>query len=745
MIIKIAQTPEKSKSRLIVDITIVVISLLAVFYSGYVSWKTNKDTLEETRIAVNAEAEIAVQDVNNRLLYIMKTGQDFADDITNGKIPYAEVENRTRKIMQDNRSNDKTLSKIYNISVSFNKGTFDANKPEQLANWLYLANRETGKIEALKRDYDYTVDDGTNKTSWFTKAINERKPFWQQPKYGDVSNNFLVSYTIPFYTSASRVKVAGVIAVGFSTDELKLVMRKQDYRKTGFAVITSDEGNLIYHPNTLATLVDVEKRYDYFLEDFYFINQIKKSSNDTGGIHDYEMPKTHDKAWVLFKKIPASNWNYNIVFLESELKIDQKTLTSKVYLIVAGVIFFIIISFIFFIRHYERTTHLWYFSGFVSIAFIVGTGFLWQYADIKELQLPPEITKIRSMKDVEKYKKSQEEYLDVTHKTQRFFIPTGVYVKAAKFDGSNDIQTAGYIWQKYQLDDSFPAGELPDDFCNLATKTIPKEKGVLLVEAFEDYDTTNLSCDKASYTEVNDRTVTMGWYFNADLRQPFDYSSFPLDKNLIWVRMRPNSSSDYIVLTPDFNSYPYIHESFLMGIDAATFVLPSWEIFGTFYTTQLSNSSTNYGLNKPRISQELLFNIGIKRVFLDVIFSTVAPIFIIYLILFVILFSSLEDLLAVLAINAGLLFSVALWHSGLRASLASTGVTYFETFYFVCYFIISLVCINSVLLASEYELPILNYKNNLLSKLIFTPLVSGITFVITLIMLFLVSPIAPLN
>jgi hypothetical protein len=404
-----------------------------------------------------------------------------------------------------------------------------------------------------------------------------------------------------------------------------------------------------------------------------------------------------------------------------------------------------VLAFVFFIRNYKQTNHLWYFSITTTLALIVGTGFLWVFSDIKELTLPPEITKIRSGKDVESYKKSQDEYLDAVHKTDRFYIPTGVFVKAAKFDGSNDIQTAGYVWQKYQLNESFPAGVLPEDFCNLTTKEIPKEKGILLVEAFEDFDNTNLSCDKASYTEVTDHTVTIGWYFNADLRQPFDYSRFPLDKNLVWVRLHPNSNTDYIVLTPDFNSYPYIHDGFLMGIDRVNFVLPSWEVFGTFYTTQLSNISTNFGLAKSRISQDLLFNIGIKRVFLDVIFSTVVPICIIYLILFVILFSSLDELLAVLGINAGLLFSVALWHSGLRTSLASTGVTYFETFYFVCYFFISLVCINSVLLACQYELPILHYKNNLVSKLSFPPLISVITFIITLVMLFHTSDAAPLG
>lgn len=737
------QTP--LKKRLILDTLIIGISLLAVLYFFYKSWQTNANTIEQTRIAVTSEADIAVNDINDRLLYIMKTGQDFADDITNGKIPYSQLENATKKIMEVNRNNNSALSKLHNLSVSFVKGGFDTNNPEQLANWIYITNGQSGKIEFLKRDYDYTIDDGTIKSSWFIKAVNERKAFWQQPKYGDVSNNFIVSYTIPFYTSPSKEKVAGVIAIGFSADELKTVMRKQDYRKTGFGFITSDEGHLIYHPNTLATLVATNKQYQYFQDDFDFVNQIKKDSNDTNKIHAYELPKTHEKAWVLFKKIPASNWNYQIVFLESELNIEQKTLPSKVNLIVASVIFIIACVFVLFFKYNNNTDYLWAFSTIISLAFIIGTGFLWRYADIKELELPSEITKISSMKDVEQYKEAQDRYLDAIHKEKRFYIPTGVFVKATKFDGSNDIQTSGYIWQKYQLDESLESGVLPDDFCNLATHNIPKEKGILLVEAFEEYDNVNLSCDKASYIQVNDRIVTVGWYFNADLRQPFDYSNFPLDKNLIWVRMHPNSNNDYIVLTPDFNGYPYIHEKFLMGIDPVNFVLPSWEVFGTFYSSQTSNPGTNFGLAKTRMSEELLFNIGIKRVFLDVLFSTVAPICLIYLILFVILFSSLDELLAVLAINAGLLFSVALWHSGLRTSLASTGITYFETFYFVCYLVISLVCINSVLLASDYQLPILNYKNNLISKLVFLPLISGVTFIITFIMIFCLSTPVLLN
>jgi hypothetical protein len=730
-------TKKRVKTSLLFDVIVVFVSFFVVIHSIYKCWETDKTTIALTKTIINNEADLAVIDINNRLLYLMKTGQDLADALTNGTIAYNEVENRAKQIMVANHSGD-TPSKFYNFSVSFDKGIYDSSKPEQLANWIYIADKKTGQIKLLKRDYDYTVKDNSVKTIWFTKAVEERKPFWQQPKYGDVSNNFLVAYTIPFFTSPSKEKVAGVIAVGFSTDELKNIMYRQDYRKTGFGMILSDEGHLIYHPNHIMPLVDVSHYHKYAQDAFNFIKQLKKDGDNNQSIQAYELPSSHEKAWVIFKTIPASNWRYQIVFLESELGIEQKTLATKIYLIVATIIFIIAFSSIFFIRRYRKIEDLWYFSSIIGITFLVGTAFLWKNADLKALELSPDIHKIASEPDVEAYKKQQNEFLDALHKKPPFYIPTGVFIKAAEFEGSNNITVAGYVWQKYQLDNQASSNVIPANFCTLASTIMPKEKSILLFGAFEEDEKTRLDCEQSSYRIINNRTVTLGWYFKVQLRQPFNYSNFPLDKNLIWLRLRPNSDSDDIVFTPDFTSYPYIYEKFLMGIDLKDFILPSWEVFSTFFSIQTADLNSNFGIigYVGQVSQELSFNIAIKRVFLDSMFSTVVPICIIYLILFVILFGTLSNLLEVLAINAGLLFSVALWHSSLRTSLSSTGVTYFETFYFVCYFVISLVCINSVLLACQYELALLHYRNNLLPKLAFLPLVSGITFVITLLMLF---------
>lgn len=730
---------KKLSARKIFNTIVVSVSFLMVLHSSYLVWKIHSDTIIKTQNEVNQQADISVTDINNRLLYVMKTGQDFADAISSGKVPYREVEAYAKQIMVENHDgNNEKPSRLYNLGVSFARGAYDSRKPEQLANWVFVADKDNGEITLLQRNYDYTVRDGTTKNDWFVDVIEHRKPFWKQPKFGDVSNRFLVSYSIPFFAPGSR-QVAGAVSIGFSTAELQDFMAKQDYRRIGFGIVESDQGSLIYHPNDLMPLLDISHYYEYFKPDFSFVRQINNQTDQSRGtLYSSELPTTHEKVWVLSKTIPASNWQYKVVFLENQLGIESQTLQPKINLTVALIIFFAAFSSVLFIHSDKKVSHLWLFSLTIGIAFSIGTVLLWRFADGNEPELSRNMSKIKSVVDIKQYQDSQNQFFSARHLPLPFYVPTGVSISSTEFLGSNSLIVSGYIWQKYRISNTLKPNNVPENFCDLASDSLPGEKSILLVDAMADNENNVLSCDNASYKVANEHTVTLGWYFKAQVRQPFEYSKFPLDKNLIWLRMRPNNPSGNIILTPDFDSYSNIYEKSFMGVDKQDLILPSWKILGTFFSSKTNSLNSNFGVmnNSQQASQDLLFNIAIKRNFLDSVFSTVIPIFIIYLILFVVLFSSLDDLLAVLGINAGLLFSVALWHSTLRTNLSSAGVTYFETYYFVCYFVISLVCINSVLLACKLELPWLTYKNNLLPKLIFLPLVSGITFIISVSMLF---------
>ena len=88
-----------------------------------------------------------------------------------------------------------------------------------------------------------------------------------------------------------------------------------------------------------------------------------------------------------------------------------------------------------------------------------------------------------------------------------------------------------------------------------------------------------------------------------------------------------------------------------------------------------------------------------------------------------------------LSISSGLFYAIVLSHVELRKSLAIKEVIYLEYLYFLIYITIMWVIINSYIFKSNLSLPILKYKDNLISKIIFWPLLSFTFFIITLVIL----------
>lgn len=713
--------------------SIIVFSFIVIISLVYEHWEIEKDAITQTKHDVNMQVDNAVTEISLQLGYLMGTGQLFADQLSNGTIAYSDAGKNALNLLKQRK---KQQINFFGVQIAFAKGVYDKNKPDDLIDWYYYYDPITKEIKSKKSDYDYTLKDNLDKDStWFTKAIETQHAFWQEPHFGTTTNEFIVGYSIPFFDSPKKEKAIGVITINLSINELKNIVYAQDYRKIGYSIILSPLGNIIYHPDPITTLKSASEKHRAEKETFNFISQLKQNNH-----HDtfdyYFIPEADKKAWILSRHIALTDWDIYVIVFKDELKTEQKNIATDLWLVVATLIFIIALSSRYLLNHHKQTTELWYVSTIVGCSFLLAIATLWYFADIRDFKLDQDTYLIKSEKEVEAYKKTIDKLAASIHKPQPYYIPTGVFIKSTKFDGSNNIDISGYIWQKYDLNGQQNSTTVPEHFCDMYSEIIPKSKGVVLFEAEE--EKIDLSCDDINYSAISNGQVTLGWYFKVQLREPFDYSNYPLDKNSIWLRLRSNSWNEKIILIPDLRAYPFIFEKALSGIDADNLVLPSWDVQGTFYAEKAIALNTNLGINgyAGQTAHELIFNIVIERDFLDAFISTIIPIFIIYLILFVILFSSLHDILAVLGINAGLLFSVALWHSGLRTSLASSGITYFETFYFICYFVISLICINSVLLASDAKLTLLRYENNLIPKLVFLPLVFGLTFIITLIILF---------
>jgi len=84
----------------------------------------------------------------------------------------------------------------------------------------------------------------------------------------------------------------------------------------------------------------------------------------------------------------------------------------------------------------------------------------------------------------------------------------------------------------------------------------------------------------------------------------------------------------------------------------------------------------------------------------------------------------------ILTVAGAFFFTVILAHVNLRNSLATPEIVYFEQFYFIMYFIILFVAVNSVLF-SRTEHPLVLMRENLIAKLVYWPIILVSAFVIT--------------
>jgi hypothetical protein len=83
-------------------------------------------------------------------------------------------------------------------------------------------------------------------------------------------------------------------------------------------------------------------------------------------------------------------------------------------------------------------------------------------------------------------------------------------------------------------------------------------------------------------------------------------------------------------------------------------------------------------------------------------------------------------------LSTGLFFVVIIAHINLRDDLATQGVIYLESFYFVLYGAILIIALNSLLVTSNVQFQVLRYRDNLIPKLLYWPVIMLISFVVTL-------------
>ncbi|MBE9032899.1 hypothetical protein IQ266_24490 [filamentous cyanobacterium LEGE 11480] len=369
----------------------------------------------------------------------------------------------------------------------------------------------------------------------------------------------------------------------------------------------------------------------------------------------------------------------------------------------------------------------WMISNAISIAFLTLTAIIWAYTANK---YNPNTQQLTKPTEVEKY--LSKNFPNASQKR----IPTGVFIQSLKFNNATEVNFTGYIWQLHSQYLGKPNAKIPIGF--------------ILPETVE--SGSNIQPKIVYRKPRGNNQEVIGWYFEATLKQKFDYDKYPFDHKTAWIRFWSSNFEQDTVLIPDFSGYTATGQTDSFGWDR-DIVLGHWQLLETYFDYHSQNYNSNFGLGAIRTQQarpELYFNIVLKRRFLNSFTVYILPLAIIACLIFATLMMISKDTerssifgmntSGVIGVCSGLFFVVLVSQVQIREQFAGSRIVYIECFYPMMYIALLGVSINSYLfsLPNSGKNPLLNwinYEDNLRPKLLYWPLLLGTVTVVTAIVL----------
>ena len=693
------------------SLSLCVISFLSATFTIYAYWREKNQTRETAKNNARQEAIRAAKEIDNQLRKLQDSANSIAHDISQGKLKDQQLLERLKSTIEQNPN-------WFGLGVAYAPYTY---KPQMRLYAPYYI-RKQGKLQLLQLEsfYDYTQP---RKGDWYIQSLASGS-VWLEPHFGAATNTLLAEFSTPFYRLNPKTKKnipSGVVFANYSLDGLKNLMNSLKLGKTGYGFILSKKGTFIYSHRE--DWVKEQKTIFQIISQAYKPEKLRvpaqKALKGSKIEMDFNDPLTGQSSWIFFEPIPTTGWTLSAVFIQDEILLNTKSLHNKLILINLQIISFFFFLFILIFRAYKGSVRsLWAVSSSISVVLLAGIGFIW-YLQISE-------HKIEQKNNIVLLKKAGLNKFLQSRKSENpqdspLYIPTGVFVQSLEFQDANDVFVTGYIWQKYD-------------------KNIPQtvSRGFILPEAV-DPNVTEIHRHQDQNFEV------IVWYFEAKLRENFDYSKYPFDVKDVQIRLWPKDFYKNIILTPDFDAYDLMIPTSLPGLEE-DFVLPGWNLESSFFQYKLNNYNTNFGINSY-IGQdnfpELYFTVILQRNFINILISNMMIIIVVLLLLFCIQILIIkhkesgenQDFTALEIVSAcgAFLFIIIIDQINLRQKIVTAGIIYLDYFYFILYIMIILVAINAILFASNIKLDWIHYKNNLIPKLLYWPTNLALLLLVTML------------
>jgi hypothetical protein len=641
-------------------------------------------------------------------------------------------------------------------------------------------------------------------TAWYTVPMDSNEPTWSIPYFGASGDDYYAGYGVPFYTDESKKTQAGMISADMGLADIQRIVAALTPGSPGdgYGFVIAGNGKFISHP--IGDYVKNSENITAMNADWsvaYLDEQLERQNAEVL-IFDHEDKISSQESWVFLVPLIEAQWWVGIsldkrqIFKNSGYLEEER---KRLALIASLSILVLSLAAALVLRVYAGGTHnKWIFVAFTCAFGISGIIYLWsinlgddpsegtgnlelvdpaitakvvndaklaltqsgtntdnEAADAKSSVgqtgglLDPELMRIFQEYTRNEYADSdaypKEENSDgLTEQLapcdspsalpgksveespmELWAFPTGVFVQSIDFSNNGRTAIDGYIWR--QTDDGYRKSPSFQNY----------EQSVVLPDGQD----TNLN---HLYTQKSEKRCVEGLSFSTDIKQKYDYKKYPFQREDIRIRIRSADLTGDNLLTPDLKAYYSTDPEMRPGL-SQDIVVNGWDVEKSFFSYRDVGFGTDFGSydgeNADRNTQELIFNISLKRSFLSPLLTNFIPIFVVALLLYGVLLTVSKDpdskssfgfsTITVLGFCGTLFFAVIVAHLNMRIGLAAQGVIYIEAFYFALYTALVAVALNALAVSSKQVTSILTLGDNSLIKLTYWPVLVIALYLVT--------------
>lgn len=653
--------------------------------------------------------------VDQLLTQIVDEGQNLATLFGSNDYTAEEIEELIKK-------SSESISGLQGVTACYEPYAFSSDQK------LYCPYYNKGTQDYLEvgESYDYTIK-GSG-TAWYT-GVRDDGAKWVEPYYAKAAKDWYLDYGVPFYyqSGPNKGKVRGTITMSFIASGFKSIVQSLSLGKTGFGIITSQEGTLLSHP--VNEFVGT-KKLDSLIDDQVnpqLASAYKALLYGQSGTVEYYDKQSKDKSLFYYDQIPTSKWGMGVMFFENDILSDEQLINRK-YIVMSLLIslFLVMLLAIYFNKDFLDEREIWQLSWIASFFLlfnVVLVGFLQHRTTRAEgTEKSPPIVDVSSLKT---FISQQHERADVLKLPHPIEVPTGLFIQRLEFQDSYNLNLGGTVWQKYPSD---TPEEVQQGFT--FPQMSPFAESAYIEESYR---------KEVKPKEGGQGYTLIGWDFRVTLRLNLQYADFPFDKRKLNIELTPLGKDDYLLFTPDLESYTFTNPTKKSGL-SESIEMSGNRILESYFNYSTDTYESDFGYGDKSLFEEvptLHFNIHLKRILLNAFVTYLIPIVVCLIMIFILLLSCTKTVerQGVIESMAAFFFVLVFSHIDLRKEIVTADLIYMEYFYFITYLMVIITTMNLVTYTKDKS-KIFDYNNNQLFKAVYFPMFFGVLLLVTLLKFF---------